>query len=482
MLETSSVKFHPQGELKISKSTFVKRNFSQFAADYKIGSEIGSGSFGVVRKCTHLKTGQVRAVKIIHKDFIAEAAVVTKEMEILKNLDHPNILKLYEHYEDARKYYVVTELCEGGELFDKIVNKGGTTECIAANIIRQVLSALTYCHANNIVHKDLKAENILLDNDEPNNPVIKIIDFGMAEIFEPKHKLSVKSGTPFYIAPEVLKKNYDCKCDVWSAGVLLYIMLCGYPPFSGKTEHEIMANVVKGKYNMIGEAWDAVSKEGKELVKKMLTYEQKKRISAADAVKDVWILKHASKTSVAVGASVLPALSNLKKFRADSILKQAAMTYIVSQLIDEKEKKELLKIFQTLDKNGDGKLSKQEMLDGYTMVCGGIASADLEKVFVAIDIDKSGSIDYNEFLVAALSDKKIFSERNIREAFDLLDRDHSGAITVSEIKEVLGVGKDVPDSVFTTAVKEVDSNGDGEVSFEEFHTMLLKLSSLHPSS
>jgi len=454
---------------------FVKQKTTQFTQDYKVGPQIGAGSFGTVRKCTHIKTGQIRAVKLLQKDSAMKAEIILKELEILRDLDHPNIVKLYEYYEDSKRYYIVTEFCEGGELFAKIVEAGGMTEQKAAKIMKQILSAVAYCHSKKIVHRDLKPENVLLDKDE-SDATIKIIDFGTAEIFDTEHKLTVKSGTPFYIAPEVLKKSYDAKCDVWSAGVLLYVLLCGYPPFSGKTDKDIMANVIKGKYTMIGEAWELTSKEAKDLLKKMLTYDPDKRISAIDALKDPWIIKNTEKESAAIAMKTLPALNNLRKFRADSTLKQAAMTYIVSQLIDEKEKKELLKVFQKLDKNGDGKLSKDELITGYAEVSGMFLGEELEQAFDAIDIDKSGSIDYNEFLVAALSEKQILSERNMKEAFNLLDKDKSGAITVEEIKEVLGVGKEIPDETFKKIVKEVDANGDGEVSYAEFRQMLQKIS------
>ncbi len=312
-------------------------------------------------------------------------------------------------------------MCEGGELFERVVDKGGMTEATAGRVMKQILSALAYCHANNVVHRDLKPENVLMDKDE-GDATVKIIDFGTAQIFDPHQQMTAKSGTPYYIAPEVIKCSYNSKCDVWSAGVMLYVLLCGYPPFSGKTDQEIMANVCKGKYSMIGDAWEVVSKEAKELVKKMLTYDPAKRISAMEALKDPWIAKNTAHSAGSAMAKVMPALDNLKKFHAGTMLKQAAMTYIVSQLVDEKEKKELQKVFQTLDKNGDGKLSKQELLEGYEGIYGGFIRSELEKAFDAIDIDKSGSIDYNEFLVATLSEKKVLNENNIREAFRLMDK------------------------------------------------------------
>ena len=389
-------------------------------------------------------------------------------------------MALYEYYEDTKRYYVVTELCEGGELFEKIVQNAFMTENYVARIMKQVLLAITYCHEKKIVHRDLKLENILLDK-TGTDADIKIIDFGTAAVFDPKQKLSIKKGTPFYIAPEVWKKNYGPKCDIWSAGVVLYVLLSGYPPFFGTNDKEIMRNVLKGTYSMSGDIWGIVSKDGKDLVKKMLTYDPDKRISAAEALMHPWITqKGSSKKDYEIVASTAHlALSNLRKFRADNMLKKAVLTFIVTQLIEEKEKRDLLKLFQVLDKNGDGKLSKEELLEGCDKVFGAIAADDLQETFNNIDIDKSGSIDYNEFIMATLNDKHILSEKNIQEAFNLIDKDSSGAITIDEIKELIGVGQEISDDTFKEIISEVDSNGDGEINFDEFRGMLLKISEHH---
>lgn len=140
---------------------------------------------------------------------------------------------------------------DGGELFERILKRETINEGEVAGIMKQILSALVYCHSKSVVHRDLKPENVLLDKNEK-DPIIKIIDFGTAQIFDPEHKMTEKSGTPYYIAPEVLKRRYDSKCDVWSAGVMLYVLLCGYPPFSGKTDQEIMTKVSKGVFTMTG--------------------------------------------------------------------------------------------------------------------------------------------------------------------------------------------------------------------------------------
>ena len=184
-------------------------------------------------------------------------------------------------------------LCNGGELFERISEQHTFSERDAANIIKQVLSALTYCHQRNIVHRDMKPENLLLDKDQI-NPKVTIIDFGTSGIIDPAKKMSQKYGTPYYIAPEVLKKNYDQKCDLWSVGVILFILLCGYPPFNGPNDKHIIQAVLQGKFSLNEPEWADVSLEAKDLVKKLLTYNPTHRISAFDAFNHPWIKKMAS--------------------------------------------------------------------------------------------------------------------------------------------------------------------------------------------
>lgn len=209
-------------------------------------------------------------------------------MATLKRLDHPNILKLYEVFEDSKKYFLVTEYCKGGELFEEIVNKITFSEHEAAGIIKQVLQGVSYCHNIGIVHRDLKPENILVDKEQ--GGILKIIDFGTSAEFNKGDtaKLSTIHGTSYYIAPEVLQKKYDEKCDVWSIGVILYILLSGKPPFDGKSDNEITHKVLLGKYSMTDPVWEQISDAAKGLIHRMLDFDNKKRVTAREALQDPW--------------------------------------------------------------------------------------------------------------------------------------------------------------------------------------------------
>eukprot|EP00826_Nyctotherus_ovalis_P048980 TRINITY_DN5843_c0_g1_i14.p1 TRINITY_DN5843_c0_g1~~TRINITY_DN5843_c0_g1_i14.p1 ORF type:complete len:482 (-),score=166.20 TRINITY_DN5843_c0_g1_i14:125-1570(-) len=467
-------------EVKISKAMFIRQNLADFSSEYKLGEKMGAGAFGVVWKCTHGITGQTRAVKIISKEdsehVKTDIELVKKELEILRTLDHPNIVKLFEYYEDAKRFYLVTEYCEGGNLFDSISKAGRVAEPLAARIMRQVLSAVSYCHANNVVHRDLKPDNILLDSAGLSG-IIKVIDFGTAQIFRPGANITGRSGTSQYVAPEVLKNSYNSKCDVWSAGVLLYELLSGRPPFQGKNDDEIVSNVVKGHYSMIGEPWTAISKEAKDLVKRLLIYNPDKRIAALDAVKDPWIVKatNSQKEFFEITMKALSVLDNLKRFKAATTIKKTTMTYIVSQLLNEAERSTVTTMYQRLDRDGDGKISKEEFVDGYGKLCKGISKEELGEIFTVIDMNKSGQIDYNEFLAAAISESVILTEKNIKEAFNVMDKDKNGTITLDEVKELYIPEKGLSDEVFKAIVKEADTNNDGKISFDEYRNTLLKL-------
>jgi len=425
----------------------------------------------------------LRAVKIIKKKALAEdeRKKLKNEAEILRQLDHPNIIKLYEIFEDKKYYYIIMEFLTGGELFEKITDEdfyGDFTEKDAANIMQQVFRGINYCHSNNVVHRDLKPENLLLESNVTSESLggkksmkIKIIDFGTSQQFEVggKSKMEERYGTPYYIAPDVLNKRYDEKCDIWSLGVILYILLVGYPPFNGSDDKKIIDAVKKGEYTLDEPEWDDVSDEAQDLVKQCLTYDPAKRASASAALEHPWFEKFAKGGKVKKSLAS-KALSNLKNFRAEQKLKQATLAYIVSQCLTKEETDKMEEIFAAMDKNNDGMLSKEEISDGYEEHFGiPIDDEELDKIFSAIDTDGSGAIDYSEFLMATMNEQQLMSKEKLKQAFRMFDKDNSGTISRDEIKEALGnLDEDVADKM----ISEVDADGDGEISFEEFEQMM----------
>jgi calcium-dependent protein kinase len=458
-------------KIKISKGNFVNFKKGYIENDYTIGEVCGSGAFATVRKVTSKTTGQVRALKIIKKQKNQDSARMYLEVEILKKLIHPNIMQIFEFYEDKKNFYIITELCEGGELFDMIVEKGSFNEDEAAWVMKQLLSAINYIHTNNIVHRDLKPENILLDMKK--NNIIKIIDWGTARFFEKNKKMNKVSGTPYYIAPEVLFEKYDEKCDVWSCGVIMYILLCGYPPFNGENDNEILNRIKTGKYVFPEEEWDNISDEAKDLIGKMLTFSPADRYSASDCLTHPWLTEH-NKRKVDVNFSI-KCLNNMKKFHAERKIQQAALTYIVNHLLSKEEKNELLDLFQSFDKNGDGVLSKEEIFEGYKSILGEVEAAkEVERIMTDIDLDKNGYIDYNEFVMAATNRQKVLNKEKLEATFKMFDKDGNGSISLDEIRSILG-NNFTDQKALEGIIKEVDSNGDGEISLSEFKEIMTKL-------
>ena len=462
---------HSAKDIVLTKGNFVNFKKGNIELDYELKETLGSGAFAKVVKVNHKKSGQYRALKIIKKQKDQDPARMYLEVEILKKLVHPNIMQIYEFYEDKKHFQIITELCDGGELFDMIVQKGTFNEDEAAWIMKQLLNAVNYIHTNSICHRDIKPENILLDTKKDN--IIKIIDWGTARFFDKNKKMNKVSGTPYYIAPEVLFEKYDEKCDIWSCGIIMYILLCGYPPFNGEHDKEILAKIKLGKFSFPDEEWIDVSEGAKDLIRKLLTYKPEERPAAGQCLDHYWIKDNNKRqVNTTLGKKCL---NNMRKFHAGRKLQQAALTYIVNYLMTKEEKNEMLEIFQGLDTNGDGVLSREEIFEGYKSSLGEIeAQKECDRIFSEIDIDQNGTLDYNEFVMAATNRQKILNKDKLEATFKIFDKDGNGSISKDEIKSLLCARSD-DKKVIEEIIKEVDSNGVGEISLNEFKEMMKKL-------
>jgi calcium-dependent protein kinase len=435
---------------------------------------LGEGSYGQVMKARHKDTQVVRAVKAIDVAKISDPARFQAEVEIQQSLDHPHIVKLYETFKDKKRYYLVMELCTGGELFDRIVEESEAKgegaafdEVAASKILQQIMGAINYLHAKNYCHRDIKPENFLMQNKDREAP-IKVIDFGLAKNFTPgKDELRTKAGTPYYVAPEVLgdhkKKGYSEKCDIWSCGVLAYIILCGYPPFYGDTDSQILRMVKRGKYEYPSPDWDGISTQAKDFIDKMLTMDSSKRPTAEQMVEHSWL-----KTAKPRQASLPKDLGNrLSKFRTGGKLKKVVLTLIAQQMSEE-EIKSLIATFEDIDKDRSGTLSPKEIqaaMQKHKLSM----PADLAQAMEQMDTDGSGTIDYTEFIAATLTHQQYCKKEVLWAAFRKFDVDESGSITLDEIKKVL---QDENVERLNALFQEGDTNQDGKITFEEFCNMM----------
>lgn len=380
----------------VNKETFVSIITDKNLTDYySVKNEIGAGSYGKVFQVKNKQSGETRACKQLSIKHIQNFDKFKLEISILAKMDHPNIIKLYEVFQDKRYVYLVMEECTGGELFDKIIDKLQNdtifTEKEAAKLFKQVMNAVCYCHKEGICHRDLKPENLLLASKKDDSP-IKVIDFGLSNIFKDKKtgtetKMNTKVGTAYYVSPEVLSGNYDEKCDVWSAGVILYILLCGDPPFNGQNDAEIYKKIKAKKFTFSNPIWKNVSDQAKDLIIKMLS-EPDVRPTAEEILQHPWIKDLAPNSKDAI-LKLNP--SSLKQYSNTSKFKKAVITFICSRMKDE-EVANLKEIFAAMDKNGDGHLSLEEVKDGMTKI--GMDTKSIEELYKKMDTDNSGMIDY----------------------------------------------------------------------------------------
>ncbi|CAD8059270.1 unnamed protein product [Paramecium sonneborni] len=460
-------------KFEVGPNIFVNLKQGDITDTYIINKILGEGSYGQVRLVQHKKTGQQRAMKQIQKKKILKEQedAMFSEVALLKDMDHNNIVKLFELYQDSQNYYLVTEYLNGGELLDKLTKLSTFNERTAAEYMKQVLSALSYCHAQNIIHRDMKPSNIMLASPDPKSP-IKVIDFGTA-----KKQLSGESqtqviGTPLYIAPEVIDKNYTEKCDIWSCGVILYQILTGKFPFDVKVQslQQLFNNIKSGKYNFNSKEFQGLSFEAQALIKSMLQLDPKKRPSASEILNDPWIKEKAKEDKIS-----LEVMNDLGKFHNESNMRAAIMQLIAGEMMTNEEKDQLNQTFQSMDKNKDGQLSKEELIQAYTQVFNDELKAKhlVDDIFTQIDQNNSGKISYTEFLVASSKQNTLLSKTKIDQAFKMFDKDGNGQITKQELQDIM-CGIDIDNSAWAQIISQCDKNGDGIIQYDEFANMLLQ--------
>ena len=487
----SSIELKIQSDKKnvvsIDSNVFVVKGETSPDLFYIREKTLGHGSYGTVYLVKHKQLHRYFAMKVIkksHKNKSEEDSLMN-EINILRKMDHPNILKMTDFYNQKKEYDIITEYCQEGELFNEIKTYAPFNETITGYYMKQILKAVCYCHGMNIVHRDLKPENILIVKRMKNGcHPIKIIDFGTAKIFSKEKKETLLIGSAYYIAPEVLDRNYTEKCDLWSCGVIMYILLTGRPPFGGNTDMEIMQKIKSGKYDLTKYPWGIISKEAKDLIKDLLQLNPGQRLSAEKALKHPWFstkqVKQIESLNNLTKHNTLKLVENLTKYRSDNILRCAVIAYLVHNNTQLKEAHEAIKLFNRIDENGDGRITKEELYNGlqhYLNKKGDELKEEVELIFSHIDADHNGFIEYEEFIRAAIDKNYFLSDNFIKFAFSYFDRDGSGNITMEEVKNLFYLNEknkksSEAEKQLKSSFDEIDINHDGSLSFEEFVQMM----------
>ncbi|XP_053272763.1 calcium/calmodulin-dependent protein kinase type II delta 1 chain isoform X6 [Pleuronectes platessa] len=303
---------------------------TRFTDEYQLYEELGKGAFSVVRRCMKISTGQEYAAKIINTKKLStrDHQKLEREARICRLLKHPNIVRLHESISEEGFHYLIFDLVTGGELFEDIVAREYYSEADASHCIQQILEAVLHCHQMGVVHRDLKPENLLLAS-KLKGAAVKLADFGLAiEVQGEQQAWFGFAGTPGYLSPEVLRKDpYGKPVDMWACGVILYILLVGYPPFWDEDQHRLYQQIKAGAYDFPSPEWDTVTPEAKDLINKMLTINPAKRVTATDALKHPWICQRSTVASMMHRQETVECL---KKFNARRKLKGAILTTMLA--------------------------------------------------------------------------------------------------------------------------------------------------------
>ena len=476
--------FKAEMSLTVNQDILVTEEKGNPSKKYKPKKMLGNGSFGCVYEAKNTVFGNSVAMKVIKKDKNNELdeQEIRNEIDILKKLSHPNIVKIYEFYISDNHYYIITEYCKGGELFSYIKNK--YTERQLAVLFYQVFSGLWYLHENKILHRDIKLENIMISDKEKDNSTgeelfwVKIIDFGTAKLFEKNKKEKDVVGSSYYIAPEVLKQNYNEKCDTWSVGVILYMTLVGRAPFDGKDDEEIINKISTVDYNKDEPKLIKHSPEVRDLVSKLLEKDIDKRYSAKEALEHPWFEKYGGRAlfSNFNEEEIKPYIDNLLNYSFNSKIQQLVIAFLVHNLPNTESSNLILKIFRHFNKSGNCKLSKDELVNGlYAYKPKEEVDKIIDNLFLLLDGDNDGFVEYEEFLRACIKRKQILTTTYLKYAFKFIDKEKTGTLNAQKIiNAFVTTPNQLLEAVFNDTLNSVDKDGDGIIGFEEFQELMLK--------
>ncbi|XP_047969498.1 calcium-dependent protein kinase 1-like [Salvia hispanica] len=463
----------PRRPLPTGTGRVLGRPMADVHSVYAFGRELGRGQFGVTHLVTHRATREAFACKSIATRKLVtpdDVADVRREVQIMHHLTgHRNIVELKECFEDRHNVHLVMELCAGGELFDRIIAKGHYSERAAAGLCRQIVTVVHACHSMGVMHRDLKPENFLLLSKDEDSP-LKATDFGLSAFFKPGDSFKDLVGSAYYVAPEVLRRNYGAEADIWSAGVILYILLSGVPPFWGDNEQGIFDSILRGHLDFVSDPWPSISSSAKDLVKKMLMADPKSRLTAIEVLNHPWMREDGDAPDKPLDIAVL---TRMKQFRAMNKLKKLALK-VIAENLSEEEIMGLKEMFKSMDTDNSGTITYEELKAGLPKLGTKLSESEVRQYMEAADVDGNGTIDYIEFITATMHMNRMEREDLLYKAFEFFDKDKSGYITVEELEQALKQYNMGDAKTIKEILAEVDTDNDGKINYDEFVAMMKK--------
>ncbi|KHN47935.1 CDPK-related protein kinase [Glycine soja] len=457
----------------------LDKNFGfskQFEHKFEVGDEVGRGHFGYTCAAKLLKgnlKGQHVAVKVIPKAKMTTAIAiedVRREVKILRALTgHKNLIQFHDAYEDSDNVYIVMELCEGGELLDRILSRSGKyTEEDAKAVMIQILNVVAFCHLQGVVHRDLKPENFLFTSKDENS-LLKAIDFGLSDFVKPDERLNDIVGSAYYVAPEVLHRAYSTEADVWSVGVIAYILLCGSRPFWARTESGIFRAVLKADPSFDEPPWPSLSDEAKDFVKRLLNKDPRKRMTAAQALGHPWIKNY---KDVKVPLDIL-VFKLMKTYMRSSSLRKEALRALSKTLAIE-ELQYLKEQFALLEPNKTNTISLENIKTALMKnATDAMKESRIPDFLASLNALQYRRMAFDEFCAAALSVHQLEAlgrwEQHARCAYELFEKDGNRAIVIEELASELGLGPSVP---VHAVLHDWIRHTDGKLSFLGFVKLL----------
>jgi len=453
-------------KISLNKGQFVTKYRKEIQKDYQLYNKLGEDYYSDIYKACKRKSKIRRCIKHYKTKLLAQTDIdyIKSEIHYLKILDHPNIMKITEIYEHKHHLYVVCEFLNGKPLFERLSIHGKLDEYQAASVMYQLLHAVAYLHSMGIAHRDIKPEYVIFENESPCS-ILRITDLKSALRLKPGKKFKKHMGTPYYMAPEVIKGSYDLKCDIWSCGVLLYVMLSGYAPFNSTIRSDILLKVKQGTFTFPEKDWSSISNSAKELITSMLTYDPEKRPEASVLLDHQWFKE---KWGCAPTDSFkLHTIKNMEVFKPKIFLRTAILLYLVSKL--DIDMQEMVYVFYALDKNHKGYLTANDLKESFERDLGKEKAEMLASNIMSIcDLNHTDTLSFSEFMICGFNFNINMDTPKLKNAFDCINLNGTGELDFNDLKNFFNFKHINRSELVLEILNQADMNKDKKISFDEF--------------